>query len=100
MSRYCAIIIYRCVLLYEVWQLSSRNAPVKAVINYLHSNGAVTFEVVSLRTNTLRESVFPLLKTFLELLFWNSLQHSRRMYLKVGNVWKSVALQSGQQFWE
>jgi hypothetical protein len=27
---------------------------------------AVTFEIVSLRTNTLSESVFPLLKTFLE----------------------------------
>jgi hypothetical protein len=47
---------------------------------------AVTFEVVSLRTNTLSESVFPLLKTFLELLFWNALQDSRRMSLNVGNV--------------
>jgi hypothetical protein len=47
---------------------------------------AVTFEVVSLRTNTLSESVFALLKTFLELLFWNALQDSRRMSLNVGNV--------------
>jgi hypothetical protein len=30
---------------------------------------AVTFEVVALRTNTVNESVFALLKTFLELLF-------------------------------
>jgi hypothetical protein len=45
---------------------------------------AVTFEVVSLRTNTLSESVFPLLKTFLELLFWNALQDGRRMSLTVG----------------
>jgi hypothetical protein len=47
---------------------------------------AVTFEVVSLRANTLSESVFPLLKTFLELLFWNTLQDGRRMPLNVGNV--------------
>jgi hypothetical protein len=46
----------------------------------------VTFEVVSLRTNTLSESVFPLLKTFLELLFWNALQDGSRMSLSVGNV--------------
>jgi hypothetical protein len=47
---------------------------------------AVTFEVVSLCTNTLSESVFPLLKTFLELLFWNALQDGRRMSLNVGIV--------------
>jgi hypothetical protein len=47
---------------------------------------AVTFKVVSLRTNTLSESVFPLLKTFLELLFWNAPQDGRRMSLNVGNV--------------
>jgi hypothetical protein len=47
---------------------------------------AVTFEEVSLRTNTLSESVFPLLKTFLEHLFWNALQDGRRMFLNVGNV--------------
>jgi hypothetical protein len=38
---------------------------------------AVTFEVVSLRTNTLSESVFAQLKTFLEILFWNALQDGR-----------------------
>jgi hypothetical protein len=48
--------------------------------------GAVTFDAVSLRTNTLSESVFPLLKIFLELLFWNALQDGRRMSLNVGNV--------------
>jgi hypothetical protein len=47
---------------------------------------AVTFKVVSLRTNTLSESVFPLLKTFLELLFWNALQDGRPMSLNVGIV--------------
>jgi hypothetical protein len=47
---------------------------------------AVTFEVVSLRTNTLSESVFPLLKTFLELLFWNALQDGHRMSLNVASV--------------
>jgi hypothetical protein len=47
---------------------------------------AVTFEVVSLRTNTLIESVFAPLKTFLELRFWNVLQDGRRMSLNVGNV--------------
>jgi hypothetical protein len=47
---------------------------------------AVTFEVVSLRTNTVSESVFALLKIFLELLFWNALQDGRRMSLNVGNV--------------
>jgi hypothetical protein len=47
---------------------------------------AVTFEVVSLRSSTLSESVFPLLKTFLELLFWNTLQDGRRMSLNVGCV--------------
>jgi hypothetical protein len=26
-------------LTYEVWQLSSQNAPVKAVFNYLHTDG-------------------------------------------------------------
>jgi hypothetical protein len=45
----------------------------------------VTFEVISLRTNTLSESVFALLKTFLELLFWNVLD-GRRMSLNVGSV--------------
>jgi hypothetical protein len=59
---------------------------------------AVTFEVVSLRAYTLSESVFPLLKTFLELLFWNALQDGRHMPLNDYNVWKSVALQSGLQF--
>jgi hypothetical protein len=47
---------------------------------------AVTFEIVSLLTNTLSESVFALLKTFLELLFWNALQDGRRMSPNVGNV--------------
>jgi hypothetical protein len=47
---------------------------------------AVIFEVVSLRTNTLSKSLFPLLKTFLELLFWNALQDGRRMSLNVGIV--------------
>jgi hypothetical protein len=55
---------------------------------------AVTFEVVSVRTNTFSELVFPLLETFLELLFWNALQDGRRMSLNVGNVcpskWSSV----------
>jgi hypothetical protein len=57
---------------------------------------AVTFEVVSLRTNTLSESVFPLLKTFLELLFRNDLQDGRRMSPNVG----MLAFQSFIQFWE
>jgi hypothetical protein len=61
---------------------------------------AVTFQVVSLRTNTLCESVFPLLKTFLELFSWNVLQDGRRMSLNAGNVSKSVALQSSLQFWK
>jgi hypothetical protein len=47
---------------------------------------AVTFEVVSLCTNTLSESVFLLLKTFMELLFWNALQDGRSMSLNVGSV--------------
>jgi hypothetical protein len=47
---------------------------------------AVTFQVVSLRTNTLSELVFPLLKAFLELLFWNAQQDGRRMSLNVGSV--------------
>jgi hypothetical protein len=47
---------------------------------------AVTFEAVSLHTSTLSESVFALLKTFLELLCWNALQDDRRMSLNVGNV--------------
>jgi hypothetical protein len=47
---------------------------------------AVAFEVVSLRTNTLSETLFALLKTFLELVFWNVLQDGRRMSLNVGNV--------------
>jgi hypothetical protein len=47
---------------------------------------AVTLKVVYLRTNTLGESVFPLLKTFLELVFWKALQDGRRMTLYVGNV--------------
>jgi hypothetical protein len=51
---------------------------------------AVTFKVVSLRTNTLSESVFPLLKTFMELLFWNDLQDGRLMSLNVGpSKWSS-----------
>jgi hypothetical protein len=61
---------------------------------------AVTFEVVALRSNALSESEFAQLKTFLELLFWNALQDGRRMSLNVGRVWKSVALQSGLQFWK
>jgi hypothetical protein len=52
---------------------------------------AVTFEAVSLRTNTLSESMFALLKTFLELLFWNALQDGRHMSLNVGpSKWSSV----------
>jgi hypothetical protein len=47
---------------------------------------AVTFELVSLRTNTLSESVFPLLEAFLEPLFWNAPQDGRGMSLNVGNV--------------
>jgi hypothetical protein len=47
---------------------------------------AVTFEVVSLRTSTLRESMFALLKKILELLFWNALQDGRRMSLNIGSV--------------
>jgi hypothetical protein len=47
---------------------------------------AFTFEVVSLRTNTLSESVLALLKSFLELLFWNVLRDGRRMSLNVGHV--------------
>jgi hypothetical protein len=47
---------------------------------------AFTFEVVSLRTNTLRKSVLPLLKTFLELFFWNALDDGRHMSLNVGNI--------------
>jgi hypothetical protein len=42
---------------------------------------AVTFEVVSLHTSSLSESVFPLL-----LLFWNALQDGRRVSLNVGNI--------------
>jgi hypothetical protein len=61
---------------------------------------AVIFEVVSLRTSTLSESVFTQLKTFLEPLFWTALQDGRRMSLNVGNVRKSLALQSSLQFWE
>jgi hypothetical protein len=53
---------------------------------------ALTFEVVSLRTNTLSESEFALLKTFLELLFWNSLQDDRRMSLNVGPSNRSSVL--------
>jgi hypothetical protein len=79
---------------YEVWQLSSRKARVKAVFSSYTRRFAVTFEVVSLRTNTLCESVFPLLKTFLEVLFWNDLQYGRSMSLNVGNIspskWFSV----------
>jgi hypothetical protein len=47
---------------------------------------AATFEVVCLRTNTHSESVFPLLKTFLELFFWNAFQDGRQMSLNVGSV--------------
>jgi hypothetical protein len=46
---------------------------------------AVTFEVVSLRTNVLSELVFARLKTLLELLFWNTLQYGH-MSPNVGNV--------------
>jgi hypothetical protein len=46
----------------------------------------ITLKVVSLRFNTLSESVFPLLKAFLELLFWNALQDGCRMSLNEGNV--------------
>jgi hypothetical protein len=51
---------------------------------------AVTFEVVFLRTNTRSESVFSLLKTFLELLFWNALQDGCRM--SVGSSKRSSVL--------
>jgi hypothetical protein len=47
---------------------------------------AVAYEVVSLRTNTLREPVFALLKIFLELVFWNALQDGRRVSLNFGNI--------------
>jgi hypothetical protein len=47
---------------------------------------AVTFEVVTLCTNALSESVFPLLKTLLEPLYWNALQNGHSMSLNVGSV--------------
>jgi hypothetical protein len=47
---------------------------------------AVTFEVVSLGTNTLSESMFAQHKTFLELLFWTAVQDGRCMSLNVGIV--------------
>jgi hypothetical protein len=47
---------------------------------------AAIFKLVSLRTNTLTKLVFALLKTFLELLFWNAPQDGCRMSLNVGNV--------------
>jgi hypothetical protein len=53
---------------------------------------AFTFEVVSVRTNTLRESMFLVLKTFLELLFWNALQDGHRMSLNVGPSKRSSVL--------
>jgi hypothetical protein len=56
--------------------------PRKRCFNYLHTNGCCHLR----SSNTLSESVFPLLKTFLELLFWNALQHGRRMSLIVSNV--------------
>jgi hypothetical protein len=55
---------------------------------------AVTFKVVSLCTSTLSELVFPPLKTFLKLLFWNALQDGCCMSLNVDSVgpskWSSV----------
>jgi hypothetical protein len=47
---------------------------------------AVTFGVVFLRTNTLSESMFPLLKTFMELIFRNAAQDGRRTSLNIGNI--------------
>jgi hypothetical protein len=52
----------------------------------------VTFEAVSFCTSTLRESVFVLLKTFLELLFWNALQDGRRMSAMSENLWPFKAV--------
>jgi hypothetical protein len=48
--------------------------------------------IVSLRTTTLSESVFALLKTFTVLLFWNTLQDGRRMSLNVGPSKRSSVL--------
>jgi hypothetical protein len=39
--------------MYEVWQLSSRNAPVKAVFNYLHTNGCCHLWSILLDVNAL-----------------------------------------------
>jgi hypothetical protein len=47
---------------------------------------SVTLKVFCLRSNTLSESVFALLKTYLELIFWNSQQDGRGMSLNVGNI--------------
>lgn len=58
-----------------------------------------SFDVVSLCSSTLSELVFPLVKILLE--SWNPcswmLFKMAVTYLKVDNVWKSVALQSSLQ---
>jgi hypothetical protein len=47
---------------------------------------AATFEVVSLCTSAFSEPLFLLLKTYLELLFWNALQDGHHMSLNVGSI--------------
>lgn len=53
---------------------------------------AVTLEIDSLRINTLRELVFPLLKTFMQPHFWDALQDGRHMSLNVGKVARDMAV--------
>lgn len=64
---------------------------------------AVTSEVVSSHTNTLGESMFPMIKTFLKLLFWYALHDGHHMSMNVSSDWKTsilgIARSSMGQIW-
>jgi hypothetical protein len=77
---------YHMKMKYEEWQLSSRNAPVKAVFNYLHTNG-----FCHLRSSLLAHQYTSWVgastaQNISKLLFWNTLQDGHRVSLNVGNV--------------
>lgn len=85
---------------HKIWHLtnSPEMSPWKLHLIIYTLMVAVTFKAVSLHTNTLSESEFAMLKTFLELLYWTALQDCSHMSRNVSNDWKSVTPQSSLRF--
>jgi hypothetical protein len=60
----------------------------------------IIFEVIPLRSTTLKVPLLTLLQIWQEFLLCSSFQNGRRLSLNIDSDWKSVALQSDAWFWE